>query len=94
MGIIRRPFIFTFVIYSFSRRFYPKRLTLRNTIGDTFIKRQTDTGSACNTISRQCSEQILARQREFKGKRAKLRKGILKMKSSDDGREMSFSDVA
>ncbi len=41
-------------------------------------------------ISRQCSEQILARQREFKGKRAKLRKGILKMKSSDDGREMSF----
>ncbi len=42
-------------------------------------------------ISRQCSEQILARQREFKGKRAKLRKGIfLKMKSSDDGRETSF----
>ncbi len=42
-------------------------------------------------ISRHCSEQILARQREFKGKRAKLRKGIfLKMKSSDDGREMSF----
>ncbi len=38
-------------------------------------------------ISRQCSEQILARQREFKGKRAKLRKGILKMKSSDDGRD-------
>ncbi len=28
-------FIFTFDIYSFSRRFYPKRLTLRNTIGDT-----------------------------------------------------------
>ncbi len=54
------------------------------------IKRQTDTGSVVIQISRQCLEQILARQREFKGKRAKLRKGILKMKSSDDGREMSF----
>ncbi len=36
-------------IYSFSRRFYPKRLTIEEYNKRYIIKRQTDTGSACNT---------------------------------------------
>jgi len=56
-------------MYSFRRRFYPKRLTLEEYNKQYIIKKQTDTRS-----SRQCSEQILARQGEVKGKRAKLRK--------------------
>ncbi len=52
-------------IYSFSRRFYPKRLTIEEYHKRYIIKRQT---------SRHCSEQILARPWEVKGKQAKLRK--------------------
>ncbi len=36
-------------IYSFSRHFYPKRLTIEEYNKQYIIKRQTDTGSACNT---------------------------------------------
>ncbi len=39
----------TFYIYSFSRRFYPKRLIIEEYNKRYIIKRQTDTGSACNT---------------------------------------------
>ncbi len=46
-------------IYSFSRCFYPKRLTIEEYNKRYIIKRQTDTGSAFNT---NCLEQILARQ--------------------------------
>ncbi len=35
-------------IYSFSRRFYPKRLIIEEYNKRYIIKRQTDTGSACN----------------------------------------------
>ncbi len=54
--------------------FHPKRLTIKEYNKHYIIKRQTDTWRACNTISRQCSEQILARQGEVKGKRANIRK--------------------
>ncbi len=40
---------FYIYIYSFSRRFYPKRLTIEEYNKRYIIKRQTDTGSACNT---------------------------------------------
>ncbi len=36
-------------IYSFSRHFYPKRLTIEEYNKRYIIKRQTVTGSACNT---------------------------------------------
>ncbi len=35
--------------YSFSRHFYPKRLTIEEYNKRVIIKRQRDTGSACNT---------------------------------------------
>ncbi len=35
-------------IYSFRRRFYPKRLTIEEYDKRYIIKRKTDTGSACN----------------------------------------------
>ncbi len=40
------PFIH---VYSFSRRFYPNRLTIGENIKRFFLKRQKDTGSAHNT---------------------------------------------
>ncbi len=36
-------------IYSFSRRFYPKRLSIEENNKRYIIKMQTDIGSACNT---------------------------------------------
>ncbi len=65
------PYIY---IHSFSRRFYPKRLTIEEYNKRYIIKRQTDIGIACNIMYRQCSEQNLARQWEVKLKRAKVRK--------------------
>ncbi len=49
--------IFYIYIYSFSRRFYTKRLTIEKYNKRYIIKRQTVTGSACNTTFRHCSEQ-------------------------------------
>ncbi len=42
-------FLIYIYIYSFSRCFYPKRLTIEECNKQYIIKRQTDTGSACNT---------------------------------------------
>ncbi len=49
--------IFYIYIYSFSRRFYTKRLTIEKYNKRYIIKRQTVTGSACKTTCRHCSEQ-------------------------------------
>ncbi len=61
-------------IYSFSRRFYPKWLTIEEYNKRYIIKRQTDAWVLVIQIYRHCSEQILARQWQAKGKRVKLRK--------------------
>ncbi len=45
----RFTFMHYIYIYSFSRRFYPKRLTIEEYDKRYIIKRQTVTGSACNT---------------------------------------------
>ncbi len=70
----RRRWAFIVYIYSFSRRFCPKRLTIEEYNKRYIIKRQTDSGVLVIQMSRHCSEQILARRWEFKGMRAKLRK--------------------
>ncbi len=51
-------------IYSFSRRFYPKRLTIEEYNKRYIIKRQTVTGSACHTTFQALFRIKLARQGE------------------------------
>ncbi len=53
-------------IYSFSRCFYPKRLTIEEYNKQYIIKRQTVTGSACHTIFQALFRAKLARQGEVK----------------------------
>ncbi len=83
--------LFYIYIYSFSRRFYTKRLTIEEYNKRYNIKRLTDTGSASNSyfqaLFRASSSQTV------KGKRAKLRKVFFKMRSNDVGRD-DFSGVA
>ncbi len=50
-----------FKFYSFSRRFYPKQLTIEEYNKQYIIKRQTDKVFVIQ-ISRHCSEKILARR--------------------------------
>ncbi len=58
----RRRWAFIVYIYSFSRRFCPKRLTIEEYNKRYIIKRQTDSGVLVIQMSRHCSEQILARR--------------------------------
>ncbi len=53
-------------IYTFSRRFYPKRLTIEDYNKQYIIKRQTVTGSACHTTFQALFRAKLARQGEVK----------------------------
>ncbi len=56
-------------IYSFSRHFYPKRFTIGEYNKRDIIKRQTVTGSACNTTFQ---ASFRAKNRRGQGKRAKV----------------------
>ncbi len=56
-------------IYSFSRHFYPKRFTIGEYNKRDIIKRQTVTGSACNT---KFQASFRAKNRRGQGKRAKV----------------------
>ncbi len=49
-------------IYSFSRRFYPKWLTIEEYNKRYIIKKQTVTGSACNTTFQALFRAKVARQ--------------------------------
>ncbi len=53
-------------MYSFSRCFYPKRLTIEEYNKQYIIKRQTVTGSACHTTFQALFRAKLARQEEVK----------------------------
>ncbi len=53
-------------MYSFSRCFYPKRLTIEEYNRRYIIKRQTVTGSACNTTFQALFRAKLARLGEVK----------------------------
>ncbi len=66
-GVLSPQLSVDIYIYSFSRRFNPKWLTLEEYSKWCIIKSQTDTGSACNTtLHRRGSEQIIARHGEVK----------------------------
>ncbi len=54
--------------------FIQSDIQLRNTISDTLQRGKQTQDVLVIHISRHCSEQILARRREVKEKRAKLRK--------------------
>ncbi len=80
-------------IYSFSRRFYPNRLTIQEYNNRYIIKRQTDTWSACNTTFQalfRAKTSWTGRGRE-RGKRNRKGKGVfLFIRSQVKTEEMSF----
>ncbi len=85
-------------MYSFSRSFYPKRLTIEEYNKRYIIKRQTVTGSACHTTFQALFRTKLARQGEVKEREQRCffwGGGLMKkeQKSSEDGRD-EFSGVA
>ncbi len=59
-------------IYSFSRRFYPKPLTIEEHNKRYIIKRQTDTGGACHTTFQALFRAKLARQGEVRKERKEI----------------------
>ncbi len=78
--------------YSFSRCFYPKRLTTEEYNKRYIIKRQTVTESACHTTFQALFRAKLARQGEVKERE---QRGVFmkkEQKSSEDGRD-EFSGV-
>ncbi len=82
-------------IYSFSRRFYPKRLTVEEYNKRFIIKRQINTGSAHNTKFQKLFRLVQARQGGISKIEAKFKKKniYIRMQSNVDKRD-EFSAVA
>ncbi len=63
--------------FTFSRRFYPKRLTIGEYMKRLILKRQTDTGSAPNTKSQALFKWIQASKRRRERERERWRYRII-----------------